>query len=259
MRYAMCMIRTAAALAAAATMFPAGAQLLADPVVVPAHPLPFETVNARLTVDDCMFNPDSVRVATEQGITAIFMTPRACLVPGPTRIVDIQVGAFAAGPHRVDVAVNPPAGLGPIRVWSVSFTVAAQLEIAIFPPPARPLTNYSGLWWDPRESGWGLSILQSATGVLVAGWYVYDAGGRPQWLTIQAGRWTDFRTWTGTIYRTGGPQYFGTAFDPALLVVSPVGVATLNFEQTPATVDTATFSFVVDGVQATKTIRRLSY
>jgi hypothetical protein len=259
MKRAMSVIRAAAGLAAAAIMLPAGAQLLADPVVVPAQPLPFETVNARLTVDDCVFNPDSVGVATAQGVTTISMTPRACFVAGPTRVVDIQVGALAAGPQRVDVAVNPLVGLGPTRVWSVSFTVLPLAEIAIFPPLPRPLTNYSGLWWNPHESGWGLSIHQSATRVLVVAWYVYDAGGQPQWFTVQGGRWTDFRTWTGTVYRTSGPQYFGTTFDPARLVISPVGVATLNFEQKPETVDTATFTFVVDGVQGTKTIRRMSF
>ena len=137
-------ISSAWALIAAVAVFPARAQLLADPVVIPAHPAPFERVDVRLTVDDCVFNPDSVRVTSEQGITQIAMTTRACLIAGPTKIVDIQVGAFAAGQYRVDVVVNPAVGLGPSRVWPITFTVAAPAEIAIFPPPPGASTMYWG-------------------------------------------------------------------------------------------------------------------
>jgi hypothetical protein len=244
---------------AAAAAFPAQAQLLADPVVVPAQPAPFEMVNVRLIVDDCVFNPDSVHVATESGLTQINMTWRACFAVGPTKVVDIEVGAFAAGAQQVNVVVSPPAGLGPSRLWSVKFNVVPLAEIAIFPPPPKPLTNYTGMWWNPRESGWGLSIHQSASSQLFAAWYVYDASGLPVWYTIQPGRWTDFRTWTGTVYRTAGPVFFGAAFDPALVRIAPVGTATFSFDQTPATADTATFTYTVDGATGKKTISRLRY
>lgn len=249
----------AVALLAVAGALPSRAQLLADPVAVPAQPAPFETVNVRLLVDDCVFNPDSVRVSSELGVTQIAMTWRACLVAGPTKVVDIQVGAFAAGTQRVNVVVNPPVGLGPSRLWTVTFNVVPLAEIAIFPPPARPLTNYTGMWWNPRESGWGLAINQSATSQVFAAWYVYDASGQPVWYTIQPGRWTDFRTWTGTVYRTAGPLFFGAAFDPALVQLAPLGTATFSFDQTPATVDTATFTYTVSGVTASKTISRMRY
>ena len=247
------------ALIAAAAIFPARAQLLADPVVIPAHPAPFERVNVRLTVDDCVFNPDSVRVTSAQGVTQIAMTWRACLLPGPTKIVDVQVGAFAEGQYRVNVVVNPVAGLGPSVVWPLTFTVAAPPEILIFPPPPKPLTNFGGVWWNPAESGWGLSIHQGATRMLVAAWYVYDAAGQPVWYSIQSGHWTDFRTWTGVVYQTHGPRFFDGAFNPALIQIEPVGTATLNFDQTPATADTATITYTVRGVTATKTIRRLGF
>jgi hypothetical protein len=244
----------------AAASFPLQAQLLADPVAVPAQPLPFERVNVRLVVDDCVFNPDSVRLTSEQGVTQIAMTWRACLVAGPTKVVDIEVGAFAAGTQRVNVVVNPPVGLGPSRVWTVTFNVVALPEpaIAIFPPPAKPLTNYTGMWWSPRESGWGLSLVQSATAQVFVAWYVYDANTQPVWYTIQMGRWTDFRTWTGTVYRTVGPP-LGAAFDPALVLLAPLGTATFSFDQSPAAVDTASFAYTVGGITATKTISRMRF
>jgi hypothetical protein len=249
----------ASVLLAAAAVLPARAQLLADPVAVPAQPAPFEMVNVRLVVDDCVFNPDSVRVSSEQGLTQIAMTWRACLIAGPTKVVDIQVGSFAVGTQRVNVVVNPPVGLGPSRVWTVTFNVVPLAEPALFPPLAKPLTNYTGMWWNPRESGWGLSINQSATAQVFVAWYVYDANGQPVWYTIQMGRWTDFRTWTGTVYRTAGPVFFGAAFDPALVQLAPLGTATFSFDQTPATVDTATFTYTVGGVTAAKTISRMRF
>lgn len=249
----------ACAIFAAAVAFPVQAQLLADPVVVPAQPAPFDRVNVRLVVDDCVFNPDSVRVTAEDGYTQIAMTWNACFAMGPTKVVDIEVGAFAAGTQRVNVLLNPSAGLGPSRLWTIKFDVVPLPKIAIFPPPPGPLTNYQGVWWNPSESGWGLSIHQGASWQLSAAWFVYNANGQAVWYTIQPGRWTDFRTWTGTVYRTVGPDFFGAAFDPALVRVSPAGTATLSFDQTPATVDTATLTYTVDGVSDKKTISRLRY
>jgi hypothetical protein len=244
-------------LLAGASIFPVCAQLLADPVAVPDKPLPFERVSVRLIVDDCVFNPSSVRVTADQGTTQITMTPVACFAAGPVKVVDIQIGAFAEGLHRADVVVNPAAGLGPSRVWRVTFTVAGLPEIAIYPPPPKPLANQDGIWWSPEESGWGLSIHQSATRQLFMAWYVYDATGKPVWYTIQPGHWKDFRSWAGIVYRTSGPQFFASAYDPSLFMILPVGTATLSFDQTPASADTAIFTYTVDGITAEKTIRRM--
>jgi hypothetical protein len=160
--------------------------------------------------------------------------------------------------QRVDVVVNPPVGLGPSRVWTVTFNVVAPPEPLPFPRLAKPLADYTGIWWNPRESGWGLSIHQGTTSQLFVTWYVYDANGQPVWYTIQMGRWSDFRTWTGTVYRTIGPP-LGATFDPAMVQLTALGMATLSFDQTPATVDTATFAYTVGGVTGTKTISRMRY
>ena len=238
---------------------PAWAQLLADPVVVPAQPAPFENVNVRLTVDDCAFNPDSVRVSAEQAYTQISMSPRACLLVGPTKVVDIQIGAFAAGKQQVAIVVNPTVGLGPSRLWTVNFEVVPLVEIAIYPPPPKPLANYGGLWWNPAESGWGLTIHQSPLRTLFAAWYVYDSAGRPTWYTFQNGRWSDFRSWSGTIYRSSGPTFFDGSFNPALSQTVPVGNATLSFDQSPGNTDSAILSYTVDGVSAQKSIKRMRF
>ena len=70
---------------------------------------------------------------------------------------------------------------------------------------------------------------------------MYD---QPVWYTIQLGRWTDFRTRTGVVNRTDGPHFFEGAFNPALVMIEPVGTATISFDQTPATVNTATITYI---------------
>jgi len=45
------------------------------------------------------------------------------------------------------------------------------------PPPAyRPTQNYSDLWWNPAESGWGISITQH-NATIFAAWFVYGSSG----------------------------------------------------------------------------------
>jgi hypothetical protein len=50
-------------------------------------------------------------------------------------------------------------------------------------------SDYSGMWWGgPGESGWGLSIAQTAdrvSGTL----FIYDAEGNPTWLDVVSARW----------------------------------------------------------------------
>ena len=43
----------------------------------------------------------------------------------------------------------------------IAFTVAERPTIAIFPPPKKPTNDYSGNWYVPAESGWGLAAAKS--------------------------------------------------------------------------------------------------
>ncbi len=59
----------------------------------------------------------------------------------------------------------------------------------------------------------------------------------------------------GTLYRTSGPAYNRLPFDPGQVKLNPVGSLTLNFTDA----SNGTLTWVVDGVQGTKTIRRLDF
>ena len=108
--------------------------------------------------------------------------------------------------------------------------------------PADPFVLDTAVWWNPAESGWGLSIVQHPDNQVVAVWYHYDAQGRPRWSIVPGGSWTDARTFVGTMYVTTGPDYFAAPFDSSRVSVKHQGTATLRFSD----VDTADVSFVLD-------------
>jgi hypothetical protein len=59
-------------------------------------------------------------------------------------------------------------------------------------------------------------------------------------------------TYAGTLYRTTGPAFNAMPFNPASVVATSVGTATLTF----ADGNTASFSYTVNGVSQTKPITR---
>jgi CubicO group peptidase (beta-lactamase class C family) len=67
-------------------------------------------------------------------------------------------------------------------------------------------TDLSGLWWQPEQPGWGLSIAMQGGRPLPA-WYTYDAAGQPQWLLGEAMTRGADGVWRGSLLR-----YRGTPF-----------------------------------------------
>ncbi|NJD89260.1 MAG: hypothetical protein FIB05_14770 [Betaproteobacteria bacterium] len=225
--------------------------------VVPAEPYAFEPVNLRMDVDSCAFAPETVSVSSSSGVFRVIHRPNQCLLPGEPRVADILLGSLPAGTYEVQVFPTADA-FTPI-VTGIRFTVRERPEIAVFPRPARPLTDYSGMWYRPAESGWGLSFHQSSTRAVFAAWYVYDAADNPTWYTIESGQWTSATQWSGTVYRTSGPPLFAPVFDLVHVTRQPVGQASLDFTQRPSEEGWATFTYTVGGSQGTKRITRHAF
>jgi hypothetical protein len=239
--------------AAAFAMAVFSAASFAQSRIVPAAPTAFEPVNLRMTVDSCAFSPSTVHVNAAGSTLKVTQQPNACLVAGPPEVVDVRLGSLAPGDYRVEVYSGNAEGPA---AETLAFQVRGRVEIAIFPPPPHPITDYTGLWWTPAESGWGLSLHQSAADVLVGAWFVYGATNQPEWFTLQGGHWTSATRWTGSIYRTTGPYFAGPAYDPRLVLVQPAGTATLEFKQLPGDEGHGRFSYTIDGAMTTKVISR---
>ena len=117
------------------------------------------------------------------------------------------------------------------------------------PPPPVPEFDYTDMWWNPLESGWGMNIIQHSTNTIFAVIFTYDAPNRPMWFVMPGGTWTSSTTYTGTLYRTAGKP----ANAPFTTIgVFEVGTATLLF--TDSSHGNLTYS--VNGVQVTKAIER---
>ena len=227
----------------------------AEARIVPANPSTFDLVNLRMTVDSCVFDEASVSVTLSNNHFTVTARRNQCLVAGPTEVVDIKLGSLPAGRYTVSVHHDPRDFAPPYE--RAEFEVTERPQIAIFPPPARPLTDYSGIWYNPAESGWGLSIHQSPSHTVFAMLFVYGTNSQPQWYTIQMGRWTSSTAWTGSVFRTTGPGIAAPIFDPNAVSYAGSGTATLDFTQVPGREGLARLDYTIDGITATKAIQRL--
>ncbi|MCC6197960.1 MAG: hypothetical protein IT518_26195 [Burkholderiales bacterium] len=117
--------------------------------------------------------------------------------------------------------------------------------------------NYSDLWWNPDESGWGLNISQQAD-TLFGTLFVYGQGEQAVWYSVtliyQSTGSNGGVTYDGTLYETSGPP-LGTPFNPALLNRRAVGTATLTFGDDAH----ALLRYSVDHIVVTKSITRQTF
>lgn len=115
-----------------------------------------------------------------------------------------------------------------------------------------------GLWWKApaaSESGWGINFAHQGQ-VVFATWFTYDAFGRAWWLSMTANRASLAPdVYTGTLFESAGPPFNSIPFDPNRVTRTPVGPATLTFND----LNRATFSYNVNGIQQSKSITRVAF
>jgi serine protease len=118
---------------------------------------------------------------------------------------------------------------------------------------ATAVAQEQGLWWAApanSESGWGLNVVRQGT-TIFASWFTYDTTGKGWWLVMTAPR-TALNTYSGTLYKTTGPPFNATPFDPTQVVSTAVGSGILVFTDSTD----GTFSYTVDGIPQAKPITR---
>lgn len=114
--------------------------------------------------------------------------------------------------------------------------------------------DYSDLWWNPAENGWGVG-LQRQGEVMFAALFLYGDDGASSWYFASDMRALDepARSWSGKLYRATAPA-FSAPFDRPANVVE-VGTATLDFFNPSA----GRLTYSVNGTQVTKSIERMSW
>ncbi len=123
---------------------------------------------------------------------------------------------------------------------------------------AVPTADYSDLWFNPNESGWGANVAQQGDTMFIT-LFVYGSTGAPTWYVASATTWTGQSTgtptFTGPLYQTNGPYFATGSFDSSLVTVRQVG--TLTFAASD--VNAATLTYAVDGQPVTKTVQRQTF
>ncbi len=114
--------------------------------------------------------------------------------------------------------------------------------------------NYSGMWWNKNESGWGFTINQQYQTIFGTA-FVYDANGKPTWFVLPGCQWdTPQKICTGSIYTTTGSP-LSAVYSASQFVVTPAGTAAIDF------IDdyNATLSYTLNGVTISKSITRMAF
>ena len=132
---------------------------------------------------------------------------------------------------------------------------AMQIEREVFQTGStQPAINYTDLWWNPDESGWGLGITHQF-GKMFFAWFVYEESGDGVWYVasdcvVKSGG----NGCTGPLYRTTGPAgpLVSNTFDPAQVTRTAVGTIDATF--TDANNGFITYS--VNNVLGSKAITR---
>ena len=109
-------------------------------------------------------------------------------------------------------------------------------------------TDYTDIWYDPAESGWGVNVVQSDSFLFIT-FFIYGPDNTPIWFTGQVTQ-DSGSNFNGTLYARTGTYYImpwaGSAGGP---------VGTVAFQ--PLGLYTARLVYTVNGVgSVTKTIQR---
>lgn len=155
----------------------------------------------------------------------------------------------------LDFAFTPTGGATQHRGLERLPLAATPLSCRFTSASRADAGNYTDLWWNPAESGWGLSILHQGD-LLFLAWYTYATDQQPQWLTAVLQRQPD-GGFTGRLNRpnSGTPYTTAPTGNVTAFPVPEVGDVTLRFSDG----ETGTLGYRVDGVNQSKAIERLAF
>ncbi len=151
---------------------------------------------------------------------------------------------------RVQGAITGNAGgMGYLATLS---TTQLEAIVSALAPATAPTSspNYTGMWWNPSESGWGINVNHQGD-VVFATLFTYDQAGVPLWLLMSGPVQADGKTFTGTLYRTRGPAFNAEPFAPLTAAnLTNVGTMSITF----SSVSSGSISYTYQGVAVAKAI-----
>jgi len=125
--------------------------------------------------------------------------------------------------------------------------------IALLPNFVNAGTNYTDMWFNPSESGWGVNFSQDYNGPIFATFFVYTAAGAPTWVVAILALDPVSGVYSGSLYETsGGAPLTSQGFNPADVHTSNVGTASF----TPTDAANGTLAYTYRGTNVVKQITR---
>jgi DNA-binding beta-propeller fold protein YncE len=201
----------------------------------------------------------------DEGGKAIWYVAPGCVLGTPVscsgslyRVADVR---FFGGPYdfslaRIDIVGSLQLQFTGVSSGGMSYSVAGQSR---FVPIERqhvgigttiPAVNYTDLWWNPAESGWGMTVTHQPGNMFIA-WFVYDTERQPTWFVSSCNTAADGNSCSGSLLRVTGPR-FSAPFDSSQVRSTTAGSVSLRFTDP----DNGVLTYTVDGVDGTKNITR---
>jgi hypothetical protein len=118
---------------------------------------------------------------------------------------------------------------------------------------STPAIDYSAVWWNEEESGWGVTLTQQY-GIIFAVIYTYDASGSPVWYVASSCPLSG-TSCTGDLYQVTGGSAPAAPWNGANKAVRKVGALTFDFNDSSI----ATMRYTINGTAGSKAISRLLF
>lgn len=115
---------------------------------------------------------------------------------------------------------------------------------------ASPQYDYAGLWSDPKDPGWGLSIVRQGGDALAAVWFTHDSSGESVWTWIADGTWKSATRLEAALYFTEAAS--SASPDAARVKSTRAGDVAIEF----ADRDHLSFTVRMDGTVRTYALER---
>ena len=136
-----------------------------------------------------------------------------------------------------------------LRHYAAAFVAALGISL-----PASATTygiDYTDLWFNPAESGWGVNVIQQFD-TLFATLFVYGSDNSARWFVASDLRGSQ-NSFSGALYQTTGPAF--SAPWSGGPTVTPVGSMTFTFSSWNA----GTLTYTVSGQTVIKQIQRQTF
>lgn len=120
-------------------------------------------------------------------------------------------------------------------------------------------TDFTGLWWNSSESGWGMNVIQQEQ-ILFITLFIYGTGNAPTWyvasnVAFASANTAGDRTYTGALYATTGTPFGTNPFVPGSVTVTQPGSITFVGKAD----GTATLQYNVGSTTVNKTLVRQTW